>query len=233
MRRTRLWSINRVSASNRSVPGSVQTLSTMLSGTGPAKTPKRLNKVCSVSPSRCRLQSTVAGMVCCRAGRSREAPVADPRRASNRARSIGGGNVRTCPAASSMARGSASTIWQMASTSSAYCVSSKPGSMLAVHCCRTVTSSAAHKHQGELDDGLRARLLLAAGIVEWPRDPSIARRHWAGAIDACRDLGHDRYLSYSMALAAVTHVGEAEGTTRRSPCARRPSILPVQRANCC
>ncbi|HEX5086839.1 MAG TPA: hypothetical protein VFV89_03460, partial [Nocardioides sp.] len=56
-----------------------------------------------------------------------------------------------------------------------------------------------------------ARLDLAAGIVEWPRDPSVARIHWQRAIDEFQALGHDHYLAYSMALVAVTHVGEAEG----------------------
>jgi predicted ATPase len=70
--------------------------------------------------------------------------------------------------------------------------------------------AAALGRRDELDDLLVARLHLAAGIVEWPRDPSVAREHWERAVDAFRALGHDRYLAYSMALAAVTHVGEAE-----------------------
>lgn len=51
---------------------------------------------------------------------------------------------------------------------------------------------------------------MTAGVVEWPRDPSVARLHWERAVDAFRQLGDDRYLAYSMALAAVTHVGETE-----------------------
>jgi predicted ATPase/DNA-binding SARP family transcriptional activator len=69
---------------------------------------------------------------------------------------------------------------------------------------------AALAHQDELDDHLVARLHLAAGVVEFPRDPSVARQHWERAVDAFRTLGHDRYLAYSMALAAVSHVGEAD-----------------------
>jgi predicted ATPase/DNA-binding SARP family transcriptional activator len=68
-------------------------------------------------------------------------------------------------------------------------------------------------HREGLDDHLVARLHLAAGIVEWPRDPSVARQHWNRAVDAFRALGHDQYLACSMALAAVTHVGEAENYT--------------------
>lgn len=71
-----------------------------------------------------------------------------------------------------------------------------------------VASALAHRE--ELDDHLVARLDLAAGIVEWPRDPSVARQHWNRAVEDFRALGHDRYLSCAMALAAVTHVGEAE-----------------------
>jgi predicted ATPase len=71
-----------------------------------------------------------------------------------------------------------------------------------------VTASLAHRD--ELDDFLVARLDLAAGIVEWPRDQSVAREHWQRAIEELRALGHDRYLAYTTALAAVTYVGEAE-----------------------
>jgi len=70
-----------------------------------------------------------------------------------------------------------------------------------------VTASLAHRD--ELDV-LVARLDLAAGIVQWPRDQSIAREHWQRAMEDFRSIGHDRYLAYSMALAAVTYVGEAE-----------------------
>jgi predicted ATPase/DNA-binding SARP family transcriptional activator len=70
--------------------------------------------------------------------------------------------------------------------------------------------AAALANREQLDDRLVARLHLAAGIVEWPRDPSVARLHWERAVEAFRELGHDRYLAYSMALAAVTHIGEDE-----------------------
>jgi len=73
--------------------------------------------------------------------------------------------------------------------------------------------AAALAHREDLDEYLVARLHLAAGIVEWPRDPSVARQHWNRAVDAFRVLGHDRYLSCAMALAAVTHVGEAANYT--------------------
>jgi predicted ATPase/DNA-binding SARP family transcriptional activator len=66
------------------------------------------------------------------------------------------------------------------------------------------------RHRDQLDDFLVARLDLAAGIVEWPRDQSVAREHWQRAIEEFRTLGHDQYLACSMALAAVTYVGEAE-----------------------
>ena len=59
-----------------------------------------------------------------------------------------------------------------------------------------------------LDDHLRARLHLAAGFVEWPRDLVVAREHLAQASAAFRALGDDRLLSYALALASVTHLGD-------------------------
>jgi predicted ATPase/DNA-binding SARP family transcriptional activator len=50
--------------------------------------------------------------------------------------------------------------------------------------------AAALAHQGELEDELVARLHIAAGIVEWPRDQLVARQHWAWASDEFRALGH-------------------------------------------
>jgi len=65
-------------------------------------------------------------------------------------------------------------------------------------------------HLDALDDHLVARVHLTAGIVEWPRDQALAREHWQRAVDDFRALGDDQYLAYSMALAAVTYIGEAE-----------------------
>lgn len=65
--------------------------------------------------------------------------------------------------------------------------------------------------QGDgLDAHLVARLHLAAGFVEWPRDPMVAREHWTQAVAAFRALGDDRHLSYALALASVTYVGDSD-----------------------
>ena len=61
---------------------------------------------------------------------------------------------------------------------------------------------------GELDDGLAARLELAAGFVAWARSGLEARRHWEAAAEAFRRLGHDRYLAYSLNLTAASYIGE-------------------------
>jgi predicted ATPase/DNA-binding SARP family transcriptional activator len=65
-------------------------------------------------------------------------------------------------------------------------------------------------HVAELGTCLAARLLLAAGFVEWQGDQLLAREHWARAVEGFRAVGHDRYLAYSLALLSVTYVGEAE-----------------------
>jgi len=70
--------------------------------------------------------------------------------------------------------------------------------------------SAALDQADGLDDHLRARLHLAAGFVEWPRDLLVAREHLSQAIAAFRALGDDRLLSYALALASVTHLGDPE-----------------------
>jgi predicted ATPase/DNA-binding SARP family transcriptional activator len=62
----------------------------------------------------------------------------------------------------------------------------------------------------DLDELLRARLELIAGILEWPHDRSVARGHWQRAIDGFTELGDGRHLAYCMARAALTRVGEAE-----------------------
>ena len=58
-----------------------------------------------------------------------------------------------------------------------------------------------------LDEELVAQLLLAAGIVEWPRDQGAARTHWTRAISLFSNLGREHDLAYATALAAVSHVG--------------------------
>src|SRR4051794_11276891 len=63
-------------------------------------------------------------------------------------------------------------------------------------------------HEAELDDYLVARLYLAAGFVEWGRDQEVGRRHWRAAEQRFRELGHDRYLAYSLALTSTTYVGD-------------------------
>jgi predicted ATPase/DNA-binding SARP family transcriptional activator len=67
-------------------------------------------------------------------------------------------------------------------------------------------------HEAELDDYLVARLYLAAGFVEWTRDREVGRRHWRAAEERFRELGHDRYLAYSLALISTTYVGDVGST---------------------
>ena len=64
----------------------------------------------------------VAGIVCCRTGRSRPAAAADPRRPARRCRRSGGDRVRRWPPAISIASGRPSTDRQIASTSSTWSV---------------------------------------------------------------------------------------------------------------
>ncbi len=71
---------------------------------------------------------------------------------------------------------------------------------------------AALAHEAELDDFLVARLYLAAGFVEWTRDREVGRRHWRAAEERFRELGHDRYLAYSLALISTTYVGDTDST---------------------
>jgi predicted ATPase/DNA-binding SARP family transcriptional activator len=73
---------------------------------------------------------------------------------------------------------------------------------------RWVTESLAHAD--ELDEELVARLHLATGFVEWPRDQRVARRHWKDAVQSFRRLGHRRYLAYSLGLTSGTYIGERE-----------------------
>jgi hypothetical protein len=62
----------------------------------------------------------------------------------------------------------------------------------------------------DLEPVVTARLHLAAGFVEWPRDQGVARSHWGRAIEAFGLLGDQRYRAYSMALAAGTYLGDRE-----------------------
>lgn len=58
------------------------------------------------------------------------------------------------------------------------------------------------------DDLLVARLLLAAGFLEWPRDMLAAREHWQDAARLFRAHRHDRYLAYALALISGTYIGD-------------------------
>jgi predicted ATPase/DNA-binding SARP family transcriptional activator len=71
---------------------------------------------------------------------------------------------------------------------------------------RWVTEAMAH--QADFDDCLIARLHLAAGFVERPRDQSVARRHWTESAHRFRVLGSERYLAYSLAMASASYVGD-------------------------
>jgi tetratricopeptide (TPR) repeat protein len=71
-------------------------------------------------------------------------------------------------------------------------------------------TAAALAHTDGLDDHLLARLHLAVGFVEWPRDLQVARGHLDEAIEVFRALGDDRYLAYALALASVTHLGDPD-----------------------
>ncbi|HEX6424138.1 MAG TPA: winged helix-turn-helix domain-containing protein [Acidimicrobiales bacterium] len=64
------------------------------------------------------------------------------------------------------------------------------------------------EHADRFDPLLAARLHLAAGFVEWPRDQTSARVHWEQAAAAFRGLGHDRYLAYALMLCAGTYIGD-------------------------
>jgi predicted ATPase/DNA-binding SARP family transcriptional activator len=55
---------------------------------------------------------------------------------------------------------------------------------------------------------LVGRVHLAAGFLQWARDPVAAGPHWSAATELFRSLGHDRYLSYALALTSATYVGD-------------------------
>jgi predicted ATPase/DNA-binding SARP family transcriptional activator len=65
-------------------------------------------------------------------------------------------------------------------------------------------------HAADLDPDVVARLHLAAGFVEWPRDQRVARRLWERAVEQFRRLGHRRYLAYSLGLSSGTYIGERD-----------------------
>jgi tetratricopeptide (TPR) repeat protein len=57
---------------------------------------------------------------------------------------------------------------------------------------------------------LVARLELAGGFGEWPRDRMAARAHWERAVAAFRDLEHERYLAYALGLLPGTYIAERD-----------------------
>ncbi|HEX6421517.1 MAG TPA: winged helix-turn-helix domain-containing protein [Acidimicrobiales bacterium] len=61
---------------------------------------------------------------------------------------------------------------------------------------------------GDLDPLLAARLHLAAGFLEWPRDLRATRGHWERAAAAFRRLDHRRYLAYALMLCSGTFIGD-------------------------
>jgi tetratricopeptide (TPR) repeat protein len=61
-----------------------------------------------------------------------------------------------------------------------------------------------------LDPMLVARLELAGGFGEWPRDRMAARAHWERAVAAFRDLEHERYLAYALGLLPGTYIAERD-----------------------
>jgi predicted ATPase len=69
---------------------------------------------------------------------------------------------------------------------------------------------AAMDSAGSLDPMLVARLELAGGFGEWPRDRMAARAHWERAVAAFRDLEHERYLAYALGLLPGTYIAERD-----------------------
>jgi hypothetical protein len=60
------------------------------------------------------------------------------------------------------------------------------------------------------DDRLQGRVLLAAGLLEWPREPLVAFAHWDRAAGLFRAVGDDRYHAYALALSSGPFVGDVE-----------------------
>lgn len=69
-------------------------------------------------------------------------------------------------------------------------------------------------HEADLEDALTARIRLAAGFLEWPRDQLDARAHWQRAAELFRRLGDRRLLAYALAVKSATYVGDREGHER-------------------
>ncbi len=65
-------------------------------------------------------------------------------------------------------------------------------------------------HGADLDEYVLARLHIAAGFVAWTHDQPLGRRHWEEAVRRFRELGHDRYLAYSLALTSATYEGDPD-----------------------
>lgn len=65
-------------------------------------------------------------------------------------------------------------------------------------------------HETELEDSLTARIRLAAGFLEWPRNQLDARAHWRRAAQVFRRLGDSRLLAYALAVKSATYVGDRD-----------------------
>jgi predicted ATPase len=63
-------------------------------------------------------------------------------------------------------------------------------------------------HAEEAPPPLTGRILIAAGLVEWPRDQHVARVHWERATEIFRELGDRRHLAYALALSAGTFIAD-------------------------
>jgi predicted ATPase/DNA-binding SARP family transcriptional activator len=65
-------------------------------------------------------------------------------------------------------------------------------------------------HVDLLDDGLAARVALAAGLIAWPNDAEAAFEHWDRAAKAFRRVGDDRNHAYAVALSARPFIGDRQ-----------------------
>lgn len=66
-------------------------------------------------------------------------------------------------------------------------------------------------HEAGLEDALVARIRLAAGFLEWPRNQLDARAHWQQATELFRRLDDSRLLAYALAVKSATYVGDHDG----------------------
>jgi predicted ATPase/DNA-binding SARP family transcriptional activator len=73
---------------------------------------------------------------------------------------------------------------------------------------RWVAASLAH--EDDLSPHTAARVRLAAGFVEWPRDQLEARQHWDEAAERFRGFGDRRYLAYALGLTSGTYIGDRD-----------------------